>query len=243
MRTPVLILLLVVVLVIGLAVGAFVLGLPALNLIRPPEVATFSSKTVLSGLDSLAELTTYEAQFAKANIKVSVRYGVGGVCNVGASHAIQGSVRAAVDLSGVTEKDVVYNAEENTLTVTVPGAFLSVCSLDTVNIVQYDTFGRVPVTCPQPYSEFQPIAAYIAINEFRQNALDANLLDRAEKQARVVLEGLLKTSLAGLPNTTETNITINFDKTKAPAPSQSCVPNPPPGWNYDSARNRWDKAN
>jgi len=193
---------------------------------------------IIQGVTGLADLVTYETQFARANIAISVRYGVGGVCNVGAKHAIQGSIRAAIDLSSITREDVQFDPAKNQLTLTVPGPRLAFCALDTPGIIQYDTFGRVPVTCPQPYAEFIPIAAYVAMTGFRQSAREGNMLERAERQAQVVLEGILK---AAIPNGERVRVVVNFDKARTPPDDPSCVPSPPQGWRYDPVRNRWDK--
>lgn len=219
-------------------------GIDLLNFINPFEPLTVqvnSAPSVIRGIKPLGELTTYEAQFAKANIKVGLRWGLANVCNVGASHAVQGAVRSAIDLSKITEQDITYDEAAKRLTIRLPQAHISDCSLDPVSMVQYES-GGATFACPMDYDELRRVASYIALNEFRDDAIEGGLLERSQDQAELLLENFLDTLVNTAANAEEEIIVDVVFKQGGPVViAKSCQPEPPAGWSYNADENLWAK--
>jgi hypothetical protein len=226
--------------IIALALIASVLiGINALpNLIQPAQGREFSTQTVVNSIRPLGQLTTYEAQFAKAGVGISLRWGVAGACNVGAKHAVQGTVRAAIDLTRISEDDITYDTETKTLTLNLPAPTVAACSVD--EIIQYDSYGAT-VFCSINYDELRQVAQYTSINNFRGEAQSGGLLDRAQSQAKFLLEGFLQTLISNLPNQEGVKIVIRFAPATQVTYDRTCQPNPPIGWRYDAANNAWHR--
>lgn len=199
-----------------------------------------SAPSVIRGIKPLSELTTYEAQFAKANIKVGLRWGLANVCNVGALHAVQGSVRAAVDLSKITEQDITYDEASKRLTIRVPQAHIADCSLDPVSMVQYQAYGAT-FACPMEYDELRRVASYIALNDFREDAIKGGLLEQSQDQAELLLENFLDTLVNTATNDEEKIIVdVVFKEARGViVVGGSCQPEPPAGWSYNAQEDLW----
>lgn len=113
--------------------------MPNLNIFQPTGLVT-SSATILSNIRPLGRLMSYEAQFAKANINVSARWGIGGLCSVGAKHAAQGTVSAGIDLTRISEEDIRFDQNAGLIMLMLPMPSITNCAVN--EIVQYDAGGQ-----------------------------------------------------------------------------------------------------
>jgi hypothetical protein len=198
-----------------------------------PSASVVSSSTIIREAQTLGQLVTYEMPFAKANIQVIVRYGVANICRIGALHTAEGRVEAGVDLQQLDVESMRYDAATNTYHIQLPAPTITDCSIDPLSVVQYHTFGEVPITCPADMDEIRRLASFVAINDFRAAALETGILEESRSQAAAVIRGLVE----GL---TDGAVEITF----APAPAQStlpasCRPNPPGNWAYDPQTQDW----
>ncbi|MBO9309021.1 MAG: DUF4230 domain-containing protein [Chloroflexi bacterium] len=208
------------------------------SLIQPARGQAFSTQTVINSVRPLGQLTTYEAQFAKAGVSVSLRWGIAGTCYVGAKHAVQGTVRAAIDLTKLSERDIVYDQSAKRLILSLPSPTVVACSVD--EIIQYDAFGATPL-CNVSYDELRQVAQYIAINNFRDEAQRSGLLERAQSQAKVLIESFLHTLLSNLPDQAGVSVTAQFVPADQVTYDRACHPSLPLGWTYDAERNIWQR--
>ncbi len=201
----------------------------------PPSASIITSPTIVQQVQPLGQLVTYRMPFAKANISVIVRYGAVNICRIGALHTAEGIVEAGVDLQQITVDSIRFDEASNTYFIQLPSPQITSCSLDPMNVVQYHTFGEVPVTCPADMDEIRRMASYVAVNEFRDTALDIGILEEAEVQARQVIQGFV----SSLTNASvEISFAANDEAAILPA---SCRPQVPGEWVYSEISGDWRK--
>jgi len=203
------------------------------NPIAQPTMRTYTSSAIVQQVQPLGQLVTYRMPFAKANIEVIVSYGVANVCRIGALHTAEGLVEAGIDLQQLNPESISFDSTTNTYQIKLPAAQITSCSLDPMNVVQYHTFGEVVVACPADMDEIRRMASYVAINDFRDAALEIGILEEAQGQARQVIQSFVQ----GLTGAT---VEISFEQT----PDQSvlpgsCEPNPPGNWIYEAETKEW----
>lgn len=219
--------------VVALLASGFNLGGFLNRIFMPGSITNFDTPTIIRSIEPLGELVSMRVQVAKADISVNLRYGVGGVCNITAKHVAEGTIEAGVDLRGVGPEDVVYDELTDTYTITLPPPRLTSCTIDPVSMQQYSVTGDIPVTCPADRDEMRRFASYLAIQSFRNDALEGGILNQARTQASLVLTSFIE-------SLTNSTVRIVFAGGEAPLPA-SCSPNPPGGWVFDSQSGRWVK--
>jgi len=190
--------------------------------------SVMSSQTLVREILPKAELVTASAQLAKSGILIGVQQGVANACGYSADHVATGTIEAGVNLADLSEQSVVYDALTDTYTVSVPAPRLTSCHID--QIQQYNvTF----TACSQDVIGAQALASYIAITEFRDDAIEGGLLQRAEREVRLALRDLLT-------QFTTSKIVIQFMPPDNVYPA-SCQPEVPPAWSFDANANAWVK--
>ncbi len=197
----------------------------------PPEASTVSSQTIVTSVQPLGQLVSTSAQFAKADITVNVTQARLNACGHSARHVVEGTIDAGIDLQNFDEGSVVYNETTDTYTVTLPPAQLTSCRIDFID--QYDR--RFPAAvCGIDWDELRQIANYRAVVELREDALEAELLERAERDAQDVVGNFVR-ALTG------SNVEVQFAEAAdgvVPVPS-SCEGEIPEGWRLDPATQTW----
>jgi len=195
-----------------------------------PVATTFSTETIVQGIQPMGELVSISAQLAKADITIGIQQGVLNACGYGASHVAQATIQAGVDLTGVTSSNVAYDPTTDTYTLTLPAPRLTNCRIDEIR--QYDT---TTTTCSVDWDEARRLAEYIALQQFRDDAIEGGVLTRAEREARIVLGNFVQII-------TGSSVEIVFSAPEAaPVMDASCQPQPPPGWIYDPNTSAWVK--
>jgi Protein of unknown function (DUF4230) len=196
----------------------------------PPQAQVISTQTIVEGIQPMGQLVSVSAQLAKADVQVSIYQGAFGSCGFRANHVVQGAVEAGIDLTQIQPGDLTYDSARETYVLTVPQPELTSCRVDYIR--QYD---RSFTTCAVDWDEARLLANYMALNSFRDDAVEGGILDRAETEARLVLGNFVRL-LTGHP------VEIVF----APPPEAtvtppSCQPDQPAGWLYDPNTNVWRK--
>lgn len=195
-----------------------------------PRTATITStSTIVNSVQPLGQLVSISAQFARADIRVSIRDGFENACGFSASHVIQGAIEAGVDLTLLREDDVFYDPLKQQYTLTLPTPQLTSCRVDYIR--QYD---RSTTYCGVDWDELRLLAQYTGLIGLRDDAIESGILLRAENEARTVLSSFL--ALA-----TGRTIEISFRQPEggvSPLPA-SCNPDVPPGWTYNVDSNSW----
>src|SRR5262245_49000686 len=59
-----------------------------------PVATTFSTETIVQGIQPMGELVSISAQLAKADITIGIQQGVLNACGYGASHVAQATIQA-----------------------------------------------------------------------------------------------------------------------------------------------------
>ncbi|KXK53172.1 MAG: hypothetical protein UZ13_00904 [Chloroflexi bacterium OLB13] len=218
----------------GLATGGFdmVRGVFQSLAPQPPTSQIASTQTIFQGIRSLGQLVTVKVEVAKAGIDVVTHYGIANVCRVGASHVAQGTIEAGIDLGAVTAEDIVFDEASSTYTIRLPAARLTGCYLDPIATQQYRSFGTSPV-CWIDSDEMRRLASYVAINEFRDDALEGGILLDAQRQADVVI-----TSFVRALTSKEVKIEFQTGQNELPV---SCQPEPPGLWYFEESSGLWRK--
>lgn len=229
--------------VIGAIVGAiFLIGasflgfLGSIDIFRSPTGTVTSTQSVVQSVRPLGQLTTISAQFATADIRVNVRWGVLNACGVTAHHTAQGTIEAGVDLTRVSDANLNYNTLLDRYTIRLPQPAITNCIIDPISTRQYSISGRTPA-CWVQNDELRRIASYEAIHQFREDAIESGVLERAAQQTEILLVNFIS-SLTG------SDVVINYEESDDDEITfpPSCRPSFPGVWRPDEENpGRWVK--
>jgi hypothetical protein len=230
----VLVLLLTGAVTVGGLINSFQLG-PLLNTLSsaasgPAQAVVDPARTILNGIQPLGQLVSVSAQLAAADVRVSVAQGALNACGFSANHVAEGAIEAGIDLTGVSEDDIRFDAATDTYTIRVPYPTLTSCRID--DIRQYE---RSFTTCNVDWDEARRLAGTAALGSFRDEALEGGILERAASDARLVLGNFVQV-VSGA------NVRVEFEPPPAEAAlPASCVPQAPAGWLQDPASGVWSR--
>lgn len=200
------------------------------GLIAPPAVAVVgNAQTAVIDLTPLSQLVTISTQLARADVPVQVSGGALNACGYSANHVVMVTLAAGVDLSQVTQDDIVLNEATGRYTVTVPAPQYTSCSVDYSR--QYE---RSSTVCNVDWDAARQLAEYTSLQSMMQETFEGGLLDRAGAEARTVLSGFIG-ALTGRP------VDVVFDTSRQPPFPAQCERRIPDGWSYDAVSNQWRK--
>ena len=188
-----------------------------------------STQTIVQGIQPLGELVSVSVQLAKADVKVSVNTGIMAAGSYSVNHVVQGAVEAGVDLTKIGPDNLGYDAATNTYTLIIPEPQLTSCRVDYIR--QYDWSATL---LNVDWDEARVMANYMALIDFRDDAIKGGILDRAEAETKLVLGNFVR-AVSGHP------VDIVFQKPEKPVIPPSCQPDLPPGWTYSPDANLWYK--
>lgn len=195
----------------------------------PARASVISTQTIVEGIQPLGQLVSVSAQLAKADVQVSIYQGAFNSCGFRANHVVQGAVEAGIDLTKIEAGDLAYDSARETYVLIVPEPQLTSCRVDYIR--QYD---RSFTTCSVDWDEARLLANYMALSQFRDDAVEGGIIDRAETEARLVLGNFVRL-LTGHP------VEIVFEPPEATVMPASCQPDSPQSWLYDPNTNVWRK--
>ncbi len=195
----------------------------------PPVASVVTTQTIVQGIQPMGQLVSISAPLAKADIFVGVQQGALNTCGFGANHVAQGTIEAGINLAQVTAEDVSYNAATDTYTLMLPPAQLTSCRVDFIR--QYD---RTTTACSVDWDEARLLANYTSLVEFRDDALEGGILNRAEQEARLVLGNFVELL-------TGSNVEISFSPLDSTTIPPSCQPEVPQGWVLNPETGAWLK--
>ncbi|MGQ9887168.1 MAG: DUF4230 domain-containing protein [Aggregatilineales bacterium] len=199
--------------------------------------------TIINSILPLGQLVTVNAQLAKADIEIDVRAGLLNTCSFSANHVAVGAVEAGVDLSRLESSDARYDETTQTYYLTLPAPQLTSCRIEFIR--QYN---RSFTACPVDWDEARLLANYTALNDFRNTAVEGGILERAEREARLVIESFVRALtqknvvVAFVQNGTQPQATDQLASAQAAGLPPSCVPQAPQGWIYNEQDRTWRKA-
>lgn len=194
------------------------------------SVTIEQSRSLITDLSGLSELTSVSMQMATSDIRVHVWQGVFGSCSFTARHVGEATIEAGIDLSRVTAEDIRYNAADDTYTITLPAPHLSACY---TSIERYAD--SLPLTCNADWEEVRQLAMFNATTAFRNEALEGGLLERAARETETGLGSFIR-SLGG------SGARFVFRPPTDPMiADESCDPEPPLSWRQDEF-GTWSRA-
>ncbi len=221
----------VVALVMGLTtVNGLVGGIQNIFSPAPPVARITTTQTIINSVQPLGQLVSISAQLAKAEIGVSIAQGTLNSCNFSATHVAQGTIEAGVDLTRVSDEAIEYDPSTDTYTIALPSPQLTSCRIDFIR--QYN---RSFTACSVDWDEARVLANYIALNDFRDDAIEGGILNRAQQEVRVIVTNFVQ-ALTG------DNVEVVFPEElqDIPYPS-SCMPEVPAGWTQNEQTGEWVK--
>ena len=203
----------------------------ARNLVNPPTTARVDSRgTIISGIHSIGQLVSVSVQMAEPEINVGVQQGGLNACGYLATRVAEGTIEAGVDMTQITDESIEYDPITETYTIHLPAPQLTSCRIDYIR--QYN---RSTTVCNVDWDGARVIANYKALNNFRDDALEGGILQRAEMEARLVI-GNFVSALTG------SRVNIAFADAETTVMPLSCVPPVPTGWTYIEASDQWVKS-
>ncbi len=196
----------------------------------PPAARVTTTQTIVNSVQPLGQLVSVSAQLAKADIHVGIQQGALNSCGFSASHVAQGTIEGGIDLTRVDEEAIHYNPTTDTYTITLPSPQLTSCRIDFIR-----QYSRSFTACSVDWDEARLIANYIALSDFRDDAVESGLLSRAQQEIRVIVSNFVQALTGG-------NVVIIFPEApeNIPAPA-SCVPDMPEGWSRNEQTGEWLK--
>ncbi|PJF29918.1 MAG: hypothetical protein CUN52_05925 [Phototrophicales bacterium] len=199
----------------------------------PGSTQIVTSPSIVERIRPLGQLVTTRVELANARIEVSTRYGVANVCYIGALHSAQGSIEAGVNLDGFSSENVTYDEARDMYILRIPQPTVTNCQLDPMQVIKYHDWGD-SVVCPADWDEMRLLASYEAINNFRDRAVEEDIIGKAERQADLILSNFVS-SITGK------SVLIEFIPATEMIYPRSCMPEPPSTWRYDEEAKRWVK--
>lgn len=198
----------------------------------PVTASVIDTPSIINSVLPLGQLVTVNAQLAKADIKVDVRGGVLNACSYNADHVAVGAVEAGVDLSELDDGAARYDETTETYYLTLPTPRLTSCRIEFIR--QYN---RSFTTCAVDWDEARLLANYTALEDFRNTAVEGGIIQRAEREARIVMESFVRAL-------TQKNVVVSFNNAddQVVAVPPSCIPQAPQGWEYSQQDRVWRRV-
>lgn len=183
----------------------------------PPPPAILPTNTVLTLVQREAVLQTARYNFEKV-VPVEFAQHLGGIAGEKLLYIGVGYVEAGIDLTGITEDDIIVDEEKN-VTIRLPPAYLTDCVLNARQsyIYQHDT-GLVNFLYQVLYEEpnLLELAEEYAIIAFRDSALESGILEMASEEAKGQLRSILLA--AGIRS-----VTFEMQEGIEPQHSDTCI--------------------
>lgn len=198
----------------------------------PANANVITTQTIVQGIQPMGQLVSVSSQLAKADVYVGVGQGVLNACGFGANHVVQGAVDAGIDLTQIQETDIAYDEEQDRYMLIIPAPQLTSCRVEYIR--QYD---RTTTTCNVDWDEARLLANYVALTDFRNDAIEGGILARAEQEARLVLGNFIQL-------VTGKSVEVVFRPADPDAPVSyppSCNPETPQGWTFNPSNGHWEK--
>ena len=212
----------------SMALNSFIA--PIFDAIGAPATANIvSSRTIVNSVRGLGQLVTVRVELAKTDIQVSIH---GGFLNSGyhsANHVALGIIEAGIDISEFG-KDNLYRPDNQSMVLTLPAPIVTSCNIE--HIDQYEK----SLAVLKDWDTVRQLAEFDAILEFRQDALEGGILEKAKDEVAYRL-GNFVSELTGA------QVQIDFEEPAAPPVyGDTCYPDPPSGWQKDE-NGEWRKTN
>lgn len=179
----------------------------------------------------MGQLVSISTEWAKADIRVSIRSGVLGACSFSADHVVTGAVEAGIDFTKLDASKISYDEATNTYTLTLPAPQLTSCRIEYIN--QYNGSATL---CPgNDWDELRILANYVALADLRDEAIERGILDRARIEAEILMANFVSALTEG------SKVNIQFEEQSELIFPSSCNPEAPRGWTTSDGGITWQR--
>lgn len=200
----------------------------------PNSTTITSIPAIVERIKPLGQLVTTRVELATSRIEIATQYGIANVCNIGSLHSAQGFVEAGINLEGFTPENVIYDEVNNSYTLRLPAPTVTNCQLDPMEMIKYHDWGTSPI-CSADWDEMRRLASYEALIKFRDRAVDEGIIERAERQADLVVSNFVS-SLTGA------TVNIEFVADDTVSYPRECMPQLPEPWIYNEDKKQWERG-
>lgn len=219
-------------------VGGVINGLRGLFNVSslPLTASVIDTPSIINSVLPLGQLVTVNVQLAQADISVNMHGGgVANNCYSSAMHVAVGAVEAGVDLSQLDDTAARYDEATETYYLALPTPRLTSCRIEYIR--QYDRSSTALCGGAVDWDEARLLANYNALEDFRNTAVEGGIIQRAEREARVVMESFVRAL-------TQKKVVVSFSNAddQGAAVPPSCIPQIPQGWEYSEQDQTWQKV-
>ncbi len=204
---------------------------PIVDFFDPPASVNFvSSRTIVNSLQGLGQLVTVRSEFAKPDLQVTINEGILNSGFHSANHEAFGSIEAGVDITQFSRDDVRYDGTDGSIHLTLPPPMITSCNVEYIDQEEYSIS-----VFQKDWDAVRQLAEYEAIMQFREDALEGDILEEAEEEIRQRL-GTFLNALTGAP------VHIDFKEAGELEFGDTCQPLIPDGWGIDAETGEWVRA-
>lgn len=202
-----------------------------LNRLAPPPTAeVISSRVIINSLRGIGKLVTVTSDPHFREVHVGVKQGIWifeGIASYGANHEAEGIIEAGIDFTKVRGESLRC---EETCTLIVPEPSITNCII--VRLRQTDKSRAIG---GRDWELLEELGRYEAIRLFMEDVKGLGIIEEARNKAEVLLGEFVSTLV-------EKPVDIVFDdnETDQELPD-TCVPEPPFGWEKDTDTGKWSR--
>lgn len=225
------------VLLIGAIIAIILIAGPQLGTIlgvladSEASARVVTSQTIFENIATAgrSRLETQELQLTKHDVEVSIGGCFLDTCFHRIHYSVNGAVEAGIDFQTFGPEDV--QVSNDVISVTLPAPNLTGCRLD--NIIEQSWEGNGTQINRNVGAQ---IARYTVITEWREEAIESGILERARDDARRTITQLLR----GLSANENQTVEIIFDETQQSPMHPSCAsPALPEDYIWDASTDKW----
>ena len=202
---------------------------------QTPTITPIPPRIILSGIQALGDLITVKIDVAIVDVEVRDPAPLG--CTYSAQHVAKGVVEAGISLTAIDEDNIQRNVFGYPEKVIAPAPTIFSCRIE--DFRQYDRQGGGTASCfGNNWDSMGDIGRHLAMDLFVQDALDRDILERAERQASLVLTNQIQDLIGG-------RVEIEFEEAPdEPIIPDSCRVEPPKNWvPHDDNKRDWRRTN
>ncbi|MCY3778695.1 MAG: DUF4230 domain-containing protein [Chloroflexi bacterium] len=194
----------------------------------PASANVVSGRTIVQSLHGLGQLVAVRGEFVKSDVQVSVQEGFLNSGYHSANHVAVGVIEAGVDITRFASEDLRFDLETGVITLTLPEPMITSCNIDHIDQYEYSVS-----LLQKDWDTVRQLAEYDAIIQFRQDALEGGILNRAKEDITYRL-GTFVNTLTGSP------VDIEFkENSNGNVFGDTCLPDVPGGWQFDAESGEW----
>ena len=180
---------------------------------------------------TLGKLVLMSFELARADIHVGISRGL---CSHGADHVVEAAIEAGIDFGGIQRNDINYDESSDTYTLQLSPPEITGCQVRYID--QYD---RSRTWCGTDWGELKILGVVQSMPRFIERAQERGILKKAEAHTEIVLGSFIQ-ALTG--SRADVRFLKRDDEDEVQLP-ESCEPEIPSGWTFDTESSTWSHSN